>query len=106
MTAEQIAKLCELEGRRYYWVIESRSMYPRIPGVTNYCCIRDVADPIKEGFMDWTDDVHEALEFARAIDAQRFAHVYGFTDGVEVAIVEHCDIKPLPRLESQKEREK
>lgn len=78
-----------------YWVIEFIGEYPRLAGATNYCCIRDVVDPTKEGFMDWTDNIQDAIRFSRKIDAERFAQVYWFADRHDghIDVREHMDVE-------------
>lgn len=72
-----------------FWVIEFVGEFPRIPGQVNYACIRDIEDPTKQGFMDWTADIHEAIQFHRKQDADRFALVYWWADLPSCVIREH-----------------
>lgn len=74
---------------KLFWVIEFTGEHPRIPGQVNYVCIRDIEDPTKEGFMDWTADIHEALQFSREVDATRFSWVYFWAQRDHIAIREH-----------------
>ncbi len=76
---------------RVYWVIEFTGEFPRVPG-TNYACIRDVEDPTKQGFMDWTNDIHEAIQFARKVDSDRFSNVYWWSQKEFIAIREHAEV--------------
>lgn len=75
-----------------YWVIEFAGSHPRIEGAVNYACIRDVDDPTKQGFMDWTDDIKDAIQFARKVDAERFSWVYWFAQREDIRICEHQDV--------------
>lgn len=83
---------------RTYWVIEFAGDHPRIAGAVNYACIRDVDDPTKEGFMDWTDNIADAIQFARKIDAERFAQLYWFSQESYIRICEYKDTLVRARL--------
>lgn len=94
--------LCRRGGEesmnRTYWVIEFAGNHPRIEGVVNYACIRDVDDPTKQGFMDWTDNIADAIQFARKVDAERFTRVYWFSQSEDIRICEYKDTLVRTRL--------
>lgn len=77
------------KGQPTFWVNEFRGEFPRVKGVTNYMCIRDVEDPSQEGSMDWTDNIHEAVQFSRQEDAQRFGKVFFWADSANILACEH-----------------
>ena len=82
-----------MDDKREYWVIEFIGEYPRHPGQVNYVCMRDVEDPTKQGFMDWTTDIREAMQFARQQDGLLFAKMYFWADWPEcIAVREHVDV--------------
>lgn len=97
----EVERLGKVAGDKSYWVVEFIGSHPRVPGVTNYAMMHDVQDPAKQGFMDWTGDIHQAMKFHRERDATLFAKMYFWSDFHEcVRITEHIDAE-LKRREAQ-----